>query len=314
MFSIVQVFSLMLACVLPCERSSAQPMWDSQKKLNKQASYSRRQTDPTVITFEYPVEYNLAVQKWIQFFQGNGRRVFSSWLSRSNKYLPAIQKVLVSEGLPADLAYMVMIESGFMPHATSSAKAVGPWQFINETGERYGLTTNWWLDERRDFDKSSRAAAKYLKYLHSLFNCWNLAAAGYNAGENKIIRLMDKHQTRSFWQLAKISSLATETKDYVPKLIATMLIAKAPGIYGFRNVKSQQPVRFEHFHVPGGTRLDHLAQSIGFPPDTMRELNPELIRGYIPFQVTGRNIRIPHGSSASVSAFVRKQVSTTASM
>lgn len=207
-----------------------------------------------------------------------------------------------------------MIESGFVAHATSSAKAVGPWQFINETGERYGLTNNWWLDERRDFDKSSRAAAKYLRHLYSLFNCWNLAAAGYNAGENKIIRLMDKHQTNNFWELARMGSLATETKDYVPKLIAAMLIAKAPGIYGFRDVKFQKPLSFEHFYVPGGTRLDHLAQNIGQPYQTLRDLNPELIRGYIPFQVNGRSIRIPKGSAPLVSQFVRKQFISSVQM
>jgi membrane-bound lytic murein transglycosylase D len=263
--------------------------------------------DP-IVKFDYPIEYNKQVQGWIQYFQHGGRKVFTNWLRRSQKYLPHIRRVLREEGVPEDLAYMAMIESGFVAHATSPANAVGPWQFITETGNRYGLQTSWWLDERRDFEKSTRAAAKYLRYLYSIFRSWNLVAAGYNTGENRIIRLMEKHNTTSFWQISRFGGISKETQNYVPKLIATMPIAKAPALYGFRDLPLSTGVRYERFNAPGGTRLDHLAFASGIPKNLLRDLNPELVRGYIPFHVSSRSIRIPPGTAVRVSKAVRAQL------
>ncbi len=236
--------------------------------------------------------------------------MFTNWIKRSHKYLPHIQKVLREEGLPEDLAYIPMIESGFVSHAVSPAQAVGPWQFISETGNRYGLETSWWLDERRDFEKSTRAAAKYLRYMYTMFNSWNLVAAGYNTGENRIARLMEKHNTKSFWEISRYGGISRETQNYVPKLIATMLIAKAPGLYGFRNVPRTAAVKYERLVIPGGTRLDNLAMRGGIPRMTLRELNPELLRGYVPFHVNGRSIRIPSGTYAQLTRALRAQLVT----
>jgi len=279
-----------------------QALWES---LDQQAR--RRKAQPIAV-FEYPVEYNKEVRHWIKYFQGSGRLAFSRWLSRSSRYLPSINKIFKEEGLPTDLAYIAMIESGLTSHAVSHAKAVGPWQFIASTGERFGLETNWWLDERRDFQKSTRAAAKYLKHLYSMFDCWNLAAASYNAGENRIARAMAKYQTRDFWEIARLGVLARETNNYVPKLIATMLIAKTPSLYGFKNIQKQKPLEFEYIYVPGGTRLETLASQAGLSKSSLKELNPELIRGYIPVQAGGREIRIPEGTAQRVSKALRAQV------
>ncbi|MDZ4677897.1 MAG: transglycosylase SLT domain-containing protein [Oligoflexia bacterium] len=261
----------------------------------------------TPLIFDIPVAYNARVAYWIEYFQTSGRGWFTKWLERSTRYLPTLQKTLKRHGLPQDLAYMAMIESGFSATANSSANAVGPWQFIRETGKRYGLSINWWLDERRDFQKSSDAAAKYMKKMYGMFHNWYLVAAGYNTGENRIKRLMIKHETKSFWKMAKTDgALMDETKDYVPKLIAAMLIAKSPQMYGFRNINYNTPFSFEHFRVPGGTRLAHLADALGVTVKHMEELNPELVRSYVPTHVEGHTIRIPKGSYQLVSRYIRR--------
>lgn len=260
-------------------------------------------TDAPII-FDLPIAYNPRVQQWIKYFQGPGRGTFTTWLERSNRYLPSLKRTLKREGLPQDLAYVVMIESGFSHSAVSHAQAVGPWQFISETGQRYGLMQNWWLDERRDFEKSTLAAAKYFRDLYNLFGSWYLAAAGYNTGEARVKRLIEKHQTRNFWAIAHKGGFAEETRNYVPKLIAAMLIAKAPAIYGFRNLKLAEPFDYEHFFVPGGTDLRSVAQRMGVDAKVLRELNPELIRGFVPVSVSNHRIRIPRGKAQLLSALI----------
>lgn len=257
------------------------------------------------LIFDIPVAYNPRVKYWIEFFQTSGRSWYEKWLERSSRYLPVLKKTLKKNGLPQDLAYMAMIESGFSPHAASTAKAVGPWQFIRETGVRYGLRVNWWLDERKDFQKSTDAAAKYLKKMYGMFHNWYLVAAGYNTGENRIKRAIERHRTKNFWKIAQ-TDLDSETKDYVPKLIAALLIAKAPQMYGFTHIQYSEPLTFEHFRVPGGTRLDRLAEAIGVTAKYMEELNPELVHGYVPSSVDGHLIRIPKGSLQLVSHYVRQ--------
>ena len=258
------------------------------------------------LIFDIPVVYNSRVKYWISYFQTTGRNWYIKWLERSSRYLPILQKTLKRHELPQDLAYIAMIESGFSSQASSSAKAVGPWQFIRETGARYGLKVSWWLDERRDFQKSTDAAAKYLKTMYNMFHNWYLVAAGYNTGENRIKRVIAKHNTKNFWKMARNKALERETEDYVPKLIAALLIAKAPQMYGFNQINYNGALTFDHFTVPGGTRLDQLADAIGVTDKLMQELNPELIRGYVPNFVEGHLIRIPKGSTSQVSRYIRK--------
>lgn len=296
----------------------ASPMWGENTDLKRKINHKPRQVfqkrniarDP-IVKFDYPIQYNHQVQFWIRHFQTEGRKVFKSWLRRSQKYMPHVQRILREQGLPQDLAYIPMIESGFVSHARSPASAVGPWQFIGETGNRYGLATNWWLDERMDFEKSTKAAAKYFRYLYSIFNCWNLSAAGYNTGENRIIRLVEKHKTRNFWEISRAGGISRETQNYVPKLIATMLIAKAPQLYGFK-VPKAFPLVYERLDVPGGTRLDVISRRSGISRELMRDLNPELIRGYIPFSVVSRTIRVPPGAGVRVSRAINSQLVTAA--
>lgn len=258
--------------------------------------------------FDIPVTYNTKVKWWINYFQTTGRKWFRTWLERSNAYLPAMQQTLARQGLPMDLAYVAMIESGFSSQATSTAEAVGYWQFIAPTANRYGLKTNWWLDERRDFTKSTLAAARYLGDLFKQFGSWYLTAAAYNMGEGRTQRLVNKYRSKNYWILSKRPDFPDETKQYIPKLLAAMLIAKAPKLYGFHELNPQQPYRFDYFTVPGGTDLYNLAKFTGVESGQLLKLNPELLKGFVPSSVRSHRIRIPKGSTGKVSSFVRAQL------
>lgn len=149
---------------------------------------------------DIPLVLNDAVNLYIKYFTGTGRKVFARWLERAKRYVPPIRAILKKNGLPEDLVYLAMIESGFNMKAHSAAKARGPWQFIHETGERYGLKVDFWVDERCDLEKSTVAAGRYLKELFDRFGGWYLAAAGYNAGEHRVERAIEKHDTKDFWE------------------------------------------------------------------------------------------------------------------
>lgn len=257
--------------------------------------------------FDLPVTYNKKVSFWISYFQTRGKTFFRDWLEKSTKYMPLLQSELKKAGLPTDLAYMVMIESGFSTQAVSTAQAVGPWQFIQSTGATYGLQKNWWLDERRDIKKSTLAAIRYLKDLNQEFGSWYLVAASYNMGENGLRRQIKKQGTRDYWELVKRGALPQETQDYVPKILAAMMIAKAPNLYGFRDIDAQFPLQYEVVWAPSGTDLDQLADHLSITRKSMRELNAELFLGYIPKQTEGHHVRIPLGSLSVAREFFRDQ-------
>lgn len=194
--------------------------------------------------FDYPIMSNAAVEKWITYFTGKGRFYFSKYLERGRYFIPEIAKVLKQNNMPQDLVYLAMIESGFNNSARSHAKAVGPWQFIKGTGKRYGLTINYWLDERRDTKKATMAAIAYLRELYEEFGSWELAAAGYNAGEGKVRRAIRKYRSSDFWYIAKHRFFRHETRDYVPKIMAAAIITKNPELFGFEDPfnKGSNPV------------------------------------------------------------------------
>lgn len=262
-----------------------------------------REEDVNVPIFDIPITYNDRVQGWIRYFQTSGRAGFQKWLARSTRYSPYIQKELGRAGLPKDIMYTAMIESGFSPVAESQAAAVGIWQFIKPTGERYGLKINWWLDERRNFVKSTQAAIRYKKDLYGMFGSWYLVAASYNCGETRVVNLIRKYGTKNFWEMARLGVLPKETMDYVPKIIAATLIAKAPGLYGFRNIEYQVPFEFDTALVPGGTDLFNLAQFLGVSPNYLKELNPDLLHGFIPPNINSHVIKIPKGSTKLVTQY-----------
>ncbi len=235
------------------------------------------------------------IEKFIRYFQNKGRARFETWLCRSGKYSDMMRGILAEYGLPGDLVYVALIESGFSPRAYSVARAAGPWQFIAGTARKYGLRVDWWTDERRDYEKSTRAAAAYLKDLYSMFESWSLATAAYNAGEGKIMRAVSRYKTEDFAKLIRYRYLSRETKDYVPKMLAALTIAKNPGKYGFENLEYDDPLVFDRVSVPGGTDLAALGRIVGVHPDSLHELNPQLRRFCTPPNDNQYVIRVPKG-------------------
>lgn len=250
----------------------------------------------------FPLVYNEFVEQWIRYFTSTrGRPVMQKWLGRSTRYIPVMKKVLREEGLPEDLIYQAMIESGFNPKAASHAKAVGPWQFIKGTGKRYELELNYWVDERRDHIKSTHAAALYLKELHQIFGSWYLAAAAYNAGEGKVLRAVRSDRSRNFWELARIKkNFRAETRNYVPKIIAAALISKNPEKFGFTNVEYEEPLSWETIKVPGGVDLKSVAKLTGVDENYLEILNTELRRGVTPPGAENYALRVPPNKGSLV--------------
>lgn len=243
--------------------------------------------------FDIPIVFNDAVKYFIQYFTTEKRKTFGNWLKRSRYYIPIMKEILKEQGLPEDLVYVAMIESGFNPKAYSSAKASGPWQFIYETGGRYGLNVNYWIDERRDPEKSTVAATKYLTDLFNQFGCWYLAAAGYNSGEKRIERAMEKHNTNDFWEIVKYNTLPRETREYIPRLIAAAIIAKDPEKFGFGSISYDQPIRFTRVKVTAGSPLTAIARSASLDINTLRSINPEILRGITPPDIDDYEVKLP---------------------
>jgi membrane-bound lytic murein transglycosylase D len=251
--------------------------------------------------YDIPVELNDAVVAYIRFFQVDARVHFEKWLARSTKFMPMMRQILEKEGLPLDLVYLSMIESGFNAYAYSFAKASGLWQFVVGTSRRYGLTSDFWVDERRDPEKATRAAARYLKDLQKRFKGdWFLAWAGYNAGEGKIDRAIRSENTRDFWRMRKKGrTLRSETKHYVPKLIAAALIAKHPERFGFK-VQYELPWQVDEVFVPGATDLNVIAKAANITVEEVRQLNPALRRSCTP--PGGWTIKLPKGAAPAFAA------------
>jgi membrane-bound lytic murein transglycosylase D len=243
-----------------------------------------------------PVVTNERVQAFIELFQGPQKKWMDRALRRSGRYSQRMKEILREEGLPEDLVYLALIESGFNPHAYSRAKAMGIWQFIPATGRRYGLVINWWIDERRDLEKSTRAAARYLKDLYGLFDDWYLAAAAYNAGEGKLKRAIRKYDSTCFWDLSKYRYLRRETKNYVPRFLAALTIGKDPGRYGFGGVQFDPPLLYETVAVPDATDLAVIAKGCGNSLTMLNKLNPQLRRGCTPPDYPDYEVKIPLGT------------------
>ncbi|MCX8109906.1 MAG: LysM peptidoglycan-binding domain-containing protein [Syntrophorhabdaceae bacterium] len=243
--------------------------------------------------FDIPIVFNDAVEYYIHYFTTEKRKVFTNWLRRARYYVPIIKEILKENNMPEDLVYLAMIESGFNSKAYSPKKASGPWQFIYATGGRYGLKVNFWIDERRDPEKSTVAAAKYLRDLFNQFGCWYLAAAGYNAGEGRIGRAINKHNTNDFWELVKYNTLPQETREYIPKLIAAAIIAKYPEKYGFGNITYEKPIKFQQVIVPPSTPISAIAKAASIDAGSIRSYNPEILRGITPPYEDHYKIKLP---------------------
>ncbi|MGH7299713.1 MAG: LysM peptidoglycan-binding domain-containing protein [Candidatus Rokuibacteriota bacterium] len=231
------------------------------------------------VGYDIPIVLNDRVEWWIDYFTYRIPGSFERYLIRSGAWMPYLKAQLREAGLPEDMAYLALIESGFSTQAVSHAGAVGPWQFMPYTGREYGLRIDRWVDERRDYEKATQAAIAYLSDLHALLGSWYLAAAGYNGGQGRVGRSMMRDNTINFWELTGIHD---ETKNYVPKLIAATLIAKQPERYGFYAVPYLDAVEWETITVPTSTDLAVIADAAEVSVQTIRALNPHLLRGRTP--------------------------------
>jgi membrane-bound lytic murein transglycosylase D len=243
---------------------------------------------------DFPIDQNRRVRQGIRYFRTTGRKVFRIWLKRSGRYLPMIRKIFKEEGVPLDLGYLALVESGLNPRARSWAEARGLWQFIGSTGRQYKLRQTWWLDERLDPAKSTRAAARYLKDLKRQFGDWRLAVAAYNCGPGRVRQAIRRGNTKDVWQLR----LPKETRNYVPSFMAVAILSKRPEAFGFVDVPIAQPLTFDEVTLDGCTDLRVAAECVSTSYQSLKSLNPELHRWCTPPGVRGYRLKLPKGTAS----------------
>nr|MCK4408845.1 lytic transglycosylase domain-containing protein [Candidatus Eisenbacteria bacterium] len=231
---------------------------------------------------------NDRVEEWLTYFQGRGRKDMERWLSRAPRYRPMIDRMLEEEGLPPELFYLAVIESGLNPNAYSRAHAAGMWQFISSRARMHGLRVDWWIDERRDPEKATRAACTYLKELHQRFGSWELALAGYNSGEGRVERAQRKRPScPDYWCL----DLPRETENFVPKFMATVLIGTNPSKYGFEIPTAGTPLSYDTIEITDAVDLQVIADATGTGYDEIKKLNPALRRWCTPPSSSATTVR-----------------------
>lgn len=247
-----------------------------------------------------PLVLNDPVEKNLHYFQYGIHERFQSYLDRFHHYQELVEPVFRELGLPPELMYLSLVESGFNPRAFSRSRASGPWQFMKATGRVYGLDVDWYLDERRDPIKSTVAAAHHLRDLYDQFGSWPLALGAYNAGSGKISRAIKKTGTRDFWKIRQSRHIRRETKDYVPRFIAATLIAQNPTAYGFSTPGGDRH-EFEEVLITKRVHLSAVTQQTGIPVEELRRLNPELRRSIVP-SLTGPGyyLKVPLGMASLV--------------
>lgn len=254
--------------------------------------------------FDIPVVYNDSVKKWMTYFLNRGRGFFERYGARAGRYAPILGKILEEHGLPRDLIFLAMAESGFQTKAKSWARAVGPWQFMPYTGKRFGLKIDWYVDERRDPIKATIAASRYLTKLYKEFGSWELAAAAYNAGEGKVSRAIRRYKTENFWKIRRGRYLKSETKNYVPKIMALAIIGKNLKSFGFEEIDFHEPLDFQEVEVGPATDLFKVAEVLDVEFEEIQRLNPEVLRWFTPPQ--GKYpLRIPVGKKAQLTSLFK---------
>jgi membrane-bound lytic murein transglycosylase D len=270
------------------------------------ASQKTQQTvasDLEKTAYDIDITLNERVLAYIELFQGRLRDWFAAGLQRGARYLPMIQDVFRAEGLPLDLAYVPLIESAFNPNAVSRAKARGVWQFMAATAVEHGLKRDWYVDERSDPEKATRAAASYLQALFRAFDGdWHLALASYNGGPGTVQRAMKRSRRDDFWSLAaNPRALPRETREYVPMILAAIVIAKNPAEYGFE-LAGVAPLEYEKVKVPRPVDLRRVAEWSGTTVSEIQGLNPELRRLTTPVRDPDYEIKVPVGTAAALEA------------
>jgi len=250
-----------------------------------------------------------SVRAYLDFFDGRGKPILARWISRMGRFEPMIRSMLAEAGLPEDLIFVAMIESGFSPRATSPAAAVGVWQFIPTTGSEMGLRIDRFVDERRDPIKATQAAIKYLTWLYQRYESWPLALAAYNGGPGLVSNTIKRFNSNDYWHIQRQGGMYDETRRYVPKVLAAGLVTKNADIFGLGHVQPVPEFKFDVVEVPGNTRLQVFADAVGTSVQELRELNPELLMAKTPPETGVYELRIPFNSTGKfVQGFDRIKV------
>jgi membrane-bound lytic murein transglycosylase D len=252
---------------------------------------------------DIPIPEHSKVLSYVEVMQGRMRQYIQDSLARGAKYMPMIQAVFRAEGLPLDLAYIPIIESSFKTNALSKASAKGPWQFMKPTAKEHGLKTDWFIDERSDPEKATVAAAKYLKTLHRMFKGdWNLVLAAYNGGPGRVSRAIRKSGIDDFWKLTATSKyLPRETREYVPLIMAAMIVGRNPTQYGFEAIAAE-PLAYDKVALSKPTDLRRVAEWAGTTVDEIQALNPELRRWTTPVKYPTYEVKVPKGTGDALTA------------
>lgn len=255
---------------------------------------------------DFGFKSNALIQQYINYYQGRGRATMVTGMRRSGKYMRMARKIFREEGVPEDIAWLGQVESAWRPTARSWAAASGLWQFIPSTGARFGLRQTAWVDERNSFEKATRASAKYLKWLANRYRGdWELAMGAYNTGEGNIDRGIGRAGAADFWRVYPF--IAQETRNYVPNILATILIAKNPEKYGFRKVEIQPdaPLSYDVVRVPSATSIQLIASMSETSVDYLRSVNPELRRDVTP-RGESYDVRVPPGRGKQFAALLKR--------
>lgn len=288
-----------LGCVLGAALASAGSRTAGPGEPSSAQVASLIQPAQEVVRWDLPVVWNASVARFVNLFQTEQTDRMALYLKRSGRYEGMIRGKLRERGMPEDLVYLSMIESGFNPNARSRAQAVGLWQFMAATARQYGLRVDGYVDERRDPEKSTDAALRYLQDLYDEFGAWNLAAAAYNTGGGRVARIMREETgavrgvEADFWRIRE--RLPRDTREYVPLMFAMALIGKEPQKYGLENVERWLPLPTDTVAVPGGTDLEVVAAAVRVSEEELRTLNPQLVRGMTPPSEDHFPVAVPDG-------------------
>ena len=256
---------------------------------------------------DLPVRWDARVVRYLEFFKDDprGRAMLSVWLRRSGKYREAIRRTLRRKGVPEDVVWLAMIESGFEQTARSPVGALGIWQFMPDTGRSYGLPQDRWADQRLNVQLATEAAADFLSDLHRRFGSWELALAAYNMGYGGVLSVVRRYNTNDFWALSRLEgALPWETTLYVPKIVAASIVARNLGVFGFADVAIDSPQETEEVNVPPGTALSVVATAAGCTTKEIEALNPELRASHTPPQASAAAdypVRVPAGRASTTS-------------
>jgi membrane-bound lytic murein transglycosylase D len=285
----------------PLDELSKLVLTDDEKNVSPDDVLALEQAKQNV---NFAFTTNPLIQQYINYYQGRGRSTMESGLRRSGQFMKMARQIFKEEGVPVDITWLGQVESAWKPKAVSWAAASGLWQFVPSTGRQFGLRQTAWIDERNSYEQATRASAKYLKSLAARYNGdWQLAMAAYNTGAGNVDRGISRAGTANFWAIYPY--IAQETRNYVPNILATILIAKNPEKYGFKGIRAESPMAYDVVQVANATSLQLVAEATDTSVDSIRSLNPELRRDVTP-RGEAYNVRVPGGKGKQFFALLKR--------